>query len=203
MDSVKDLKILIVEDELIIAELLKSIVDGFGHQSQVFHSFLPAKQALENEYFDIAILDISLDGEHHGVKLGNLCEHQNIPFFFVTSYTDHKTISSAKEAKPGAYILKPFSSEDILVGIEMTMMHHCVSKISELDSISRALELSERESEILNYLSERLTNIEISEKLCLSINTVKYHLKRLYIKLGIDSRSNLSERLISLKSEYG
>lgn len=203
MESSGKLNIFIVEDELIIAESLKRVIKNLGHRcSGSTNSFLTAKHAIENENFDLAILDINLDGDHEGIGLGDLCTKNNKPFFFLTSYADHATILSAKKVKPGAYILKPFTPKEVLVAIEMTMMHQSDSKAQGLENVAKGLELSGREIEILNLLVERLTNAEISEKLCLSTNTVKYHLKRLYIKLGIASRADLPERLTILKNEY-
>lgn len=152
--------------------------------------------------FDLAILDINLAGDHEGIVLGTKCSEMKKPFFFLTSYTDHATITSARGAKPGAYVLKPFTPQEILVGIEMTLMHQGYEESANLDWLAKGLELSEREREILMFLADRFTNAEISEKLCVSNNTVKYHLKRLYLKLGIINRADIPERLAILKKEY-
>lgn len=182
--------------------LQQMLLDLGYNQTTVVNTYLSGKEEIAKEQFDLAILDINLSGEHEGISLGDQCSRINKPFFFLTSYADRTTIASAKATKPGTYVLKPFSPQEILVGIEMTMMHQGSEEIDNLAMLVKGLELSDREAEILIFLSQRLTNAEISEKLCLSTNTVKYHLKRLYIKLDVTSRAELPERLASLKREF-
>lgn len=173
------------------------------NQVTIANTFEHGELEIAKGEFDLAILDINLAGDHEGIVLGTQCSKINKPFFFLTSYTDHATITSARDAKPGAYVLKPFTPEEILVGIEMTMMHQGDAQSNDLGEVAKGLELTGREKEILGLLTARLTNAEISERLSVSNNTVKYHLKRLYVKLGIVSRSELAERLTVLQKEYG
>ena len=59
-------------------------------------------------------------------------------------------------------------------------------------------ELTPRELELLAYLPTRLANVEIAERVYLSLNTVKYHLKNIYRKLEVDSRDWAVARAIEL-----
>ncbi len=196
-------KILIVEDEFIISEMLRQMLMNMNYdQVTIANTYEDGQAEIAKGQFDLAILDINLLGDHEGIALGAECSKIKKPFFFLTSYTDHATITSARCVKPGAYVLKPFTPEEILVGIEMTMMHQGNTDSDDLGKIAKGLELSDREKEVLVLLAERLTNAEISERLSVSNNTVKYHLKRLYIKLGIVSRADLPERLTVLQKEY-
>jgi len=52
------------------------------------------------------------------------------------------------------------------------------------------LELTDRESDTLKLIEENMMNQEIADKLFVSVNTVKTHLKNIYLKLGVDSRAN-------------
>ena len=61
-------------------------------------------------------------------------------------------------------------------------------KNGDLSIFIAAYDLSEREVEVMQLLAKRLTNLEIAEKLFVSKNTVKYHVKNLYTKLGVTSR---------------
>lgn len=197
------LKILIVEDELIISETLRQMLMDMNYSDiTIANTFEDGKDEVDRGQFDLAILDINLSGGHEGIVLGTQCAKIKKPFFFLTSYADRTTISSARSAKPGAYILKPFNPQEILVGIEMTLMHQESAYNDDLRKLAEGLGLTERETEILALLAKRLTNAEISEKLCVSTNTVKYHLKRLYLKLGIVNRGDIPERLAILKNEY-
>ncbi|MEC4117846.1 LuxR C-terminal-related transcriptional regulator, partial [Myroides phaeus] len=61
--------------------------------------------------------------------------------------------------------------------------------ISPLDSLKIKYNLTNRETEVLTCLWEGMSNIQISEKLFISVSTVKYHVKNLYTKLEINNRS--------------
>lgn len=197
------LKILIVENELIISEMLRQMLSDMSYdQVTIANTHVEGQVEINKGQFDLAILDINLHGDHEGIHLGTICSKIKKPFLFLTSYADHATIVLARAAKPGAYIVKPFTPQEILVGIEMTMMHQGGNEGTGLDGLAEGLGLTERETEILACLVERLTNAEISDKLCVSNNTVKYHLKRLYLKLGITHRADVPQRLAILKKEY-
>lgn len=119
-----NLRIIIVEDESLIAEMLKIMLEDMGHKVVgVVHTFLSGQLVIERGGFDLAILDINLHGEMEGVELAATLREARIPFMFLTSYSDKKTLEEAKKTVPGAYVLKPFTEEDIFTGLEMTMMH--------------------------------------------------------------------------------
>lgn len=118
------LKIIIVEDESLIAEMLKLMLEDMGHKViGVVHTFLSGQLVIERGGYDLAILDINLHGKMEGIELAQELRELRVPFMFLTSYADKSTLDEAKKAVPGAYVLKPFTEEDIYTGIEMTMMH--------------------------------------------------------------------------------
>lgn len=190
------INILIVEDEAIIAETLQEMLRQLGYDNlKRCKTQSQAEDAINNEKIDLAILDINLAGDHEGIALGHLCSKKKIPFFFLTSYSDRSTIIEAKEAKPGNYVIKPFSPEEIMVAIELTLMHNQSKDNSKIDKAIKVFGLSDREAEILVHLVARLSNQEIGEKLCLSLNTIKYHLRNIYAKMGASNKSEVIERI--------
>ena len=58
-----------------------------------------------------------------GIELAAELRESRIPFMFLTSYADKATLEEAKKTVPGAYVLKPFTEEDIYTGLEMKIMH--------------------------------------------------------------------------------
>ena len=117
-------KVLVVEDEAFIAEMLRTMLEDMGHE--VVHTALDvatAEEAFAKQSFDFAVFDINLEGGMEGVELAKRASSINIPFMFLTSYTDRATIEQAKVTKPGAYVLKPFNEEDVYTGVEMALMH--------------------------------------------------------------------------------
>lgn len=190
--SIPELNILIVEDELIISEALRQMIKDIGHScSAIASNFEEGLTKILNSQYDLAILDINILGKHSGITLGTHCSQLGKPFFFLTSYSDYDTIQAAKIAKPGAYLVKPFTPQDILVAIEMTMMHSKTIGVSQFEMFIKSLNLSERESQVLACLKDQLTNLEIANRLFITKDTVKFHVKNLYVKLGITSRSEL------------
>ncbi|PIQ49383.1 MAG: hypothetical protein COW03_05425 [Cytophagales bacterium CG12_big_fil_rev_8_21_14_0_65_40_12] len=193
MDS---LRILIVEDEVIIAETLQEMLFQLGYKKiQRCKTQEHAESIIHEETIDLAILDINLAGDHEGIILGHLCRKKNIPFFFLTSYSDKKTLFEATEAKPGNYLIKPFAPEDIMVAIQMTLLHSQPEGKAKILKAIKVFDLSARESEILEHIVDRLSNQEIGEKLFLSLNTIKYHLRHIYSKMGASTKPEVIERI--------
>jgi DNA-binding LytR/AlgR family response regulator len=115
--------ILIVEDELIIAEDLKDILQSQGYNViGIAVSAREALQFLEEKPVDLALLDIKIKGGKDGIELGKeIREHYRIPFVFLTSHVDTNTLSRAKETFPYGYLVKPFHEKDIHATIEVAL----------------------------------------------------------------------------------
>lgn len=190
------LNIFIVEDELIITESLKRILKNLGHHcAGTARSVLTAENAIQKKTFDLVLLDINLNGKNEGIELGKLCHKKDQPFMYITSYADRDTLMAAKETKPGGYLNKPFTPQDLMIGIEMATINRSADNHKLLERAVSHLDLSEREMEVLKCVNSRLSNTEISNNLTISANTVKYHLKNLYSKFDVASRADLLEKL--------
>ena len=117
-------RILVVEDEAIIAEMIKIMLQEMGHNVPfVCHTQDQAEKIIDEEQFDFAVLDINLEGGMEGIELAHVLKSKGIPFMFLTSYSDRSTLEEAKQTLPGAYVLKPFTEQDLYTGIEMSLMH--------------------------------------------------------------------------------
>lgn len=195
------LKILVIEDELIIAEALRELLVEMGHECvAILDNLEDGEKEIEQKNFDLAILDVNLAGNHEGVILGKLCTKVGKPFFFLTSYSDRETVMMAKGAKPGAYVIKPYVNEEIMVAIEMTLLHQSAEQTQILERVITELDLSNREGDVLGCLLDRLSIAEIAEKLFVSQNTVKFHVKNLYVKLNASNRSEMLSRVEAISA---
>jgi DNA-binding LytR/AlgR family response regulator len=120
------LKILIVEDEVLIAEDLKEILLEVGYE-EIFkaRNYAQAIEALDSKSIDIVLLDINLNDAKSGIDLG-LYIHQNLnlPFIYITSYSDAETIESVKQTKPSAFLLKPYNKTHLLASIEIAFFNY-------------------------------------------------------------------------------
>ncbi len=117
------MKILIVEDEIIIADDICEILIDLGYEvSEPAISYSEAASTLKEFEPDIAIVDIHLSGKKDGIDLAELINKEyNIPFIFLTSNTDAKTVDRAKKVSPSAYLVKPFSKDELYTSIEIAL----------------------------------------------------------------------------------
>jgi len=107
-------KFLIVEDDVLIAEHIREIVIKSGFEViDVCESKNATLLSLEKEYPDAAFLDIRLAGVDDGIAIGKLLHEMNIPFAYITSFSDKKTVQDAVDTQPLAYLLKPFETYEI------------------------------------------------------------------------------------------
>ena len=110
-------RILIVEDELLIAEMLREMLLELGYQvagvAKDYPSAVPYL-AHRND-IDLCFIDINLESGQSGFDLAKtIRENYFVPFVFLTSYSDRKTVTDAAAFGPEAYLVKPFSATDLL-----------------------------------------------------------------------------------------
>jgi DNA-binding NarL/FixJ family response regulator len=198
------LRILIVEDEPVIAENISMYLDNADFEvSGIAYDSIEAKEQLLTNTPDAAILDVNLESEQDGIDIaGYINEKFQLPFLFLTSYSDKETLERAKKVKPSGYIVKPFNEKTLLASLEIAISNftaesnHSLPSLS-FDKINNHLlsQLSEREFELVQLLYEGITNTQIAEKLFISVNTVKTHLKSIYLKLDAGTRMEVIRRL--------
>jgi DNA-binding LytR/AlgR family response regulator len=116
-------KILIVEDELIIAEDVKSMLTKMGYE--IVGNAMDYDEAisiLEESTPDLVLLDINLNGKKDGIDLANTINVKyKTPFIYTTSYSDSVTLERAKQTKPINYLVKPFKKEQLFTAIEFAL----------------------------------------------------------------------------------
>jgi DNA-binding LytR/AlgR family response regulator len=119
------IKILIVEDELIIAEDMANMLEKMGYE--ITGNAMDANEAigfLNQSKPDLILLDINLGGKKDGITLAaEINEKYQVPFIFTTSYTDAATIERAKNVNPINYLVKPFKPEQLYTAIEIAMFN--------------------------------------------------------------------------------
>lgn len=127
-------KILVVEDEIIIADNICDALEDLGYEAlEPAINYTEAIARIEEENPDIAILDIQLSGKKTGIDIARkIRESFNFPFIFLTSNSDEYTVSQAKEVMPPAYLVKPFSKDELYTSIEIAL-HNFSKKVGEVD----------------------------------------------------------------------
>jgi DNA-binding LytR/AlgR family response regulator len=120
------IKIAIVEDEALIAIRLSTALEDLGYTvCETASNYSEGLDLILAEQPDLLISDIELSGRKTGIDLAQkVREFSSLPIIFLTSYNDKETIDFAREARPNAYLIKPFNKEELYSAIEIAMMNH-------------------------------------------------------------------------------
>lgn len=123
LEALGDIRILIVEDELIIAEDIRTKLTSLGYTvTGMAVTADEAEQLLKNNTPDLVMLDIMLKGSRNGIDLAHVIREQyKIPFIFLTSYADRETVEKAKTVMPDGYLIKPFTDKDLFAAVEVAI----------------------------------------------------------------------------------
>lgn len=120
------IKVLIVEDEAIIAERLYSELTDYGYK--VLEPCLNPAEALQllaSDPPDIALIDIRLNDAMDGIDLGAIISSRyRIPFIFITANTDNATIDHALAVKPRAFLSKPVQMKTLIGTMQVAIYNH-------------------------------------------------------------------------------
>jgi len=121
----ESLKIVIVEDEMIIAESISRSLKSLGYNPlEPVINFTSAIELINREKPDLVLIDIRLSGSKDGIDLAaEINALHGIPFIFLTSNSDPLTIERAKMTHPAAYLLKPFTTADLYSTIEIAFQN--------------------------------------------------------------------------------
>jgi DNA-binding NtrC family response regulator len=117
---IKKDKILIVEDEFIVAYDLKIMLTKAGYLvAGIATSVERARQLIEQKKPDWVLLDIILKGDETGIDLARELLQKRIPFLFISANTDQTTLEAAKATQPYGFLVKPFRERDLFVMLDI------------------------------------------------------------------------------------
>ncbi len=166
-------KILIVEDELIVAKDLEFRLQKLEYS--ILGIATAGIEAIEKAGTlkpDIIIMDILLKGEMDGTEASEIIHNRyDIPVIYLTAYSDDKTLQRAKISGPFGYILKPFNERELLTCIEMGLYRYQMEKklkeseqwfSTTIESIGDAVIATDRDGSIkvINQIALELTGWE-------------------------------------------
>lgn len=117
------IKILIVEDEVLIAEDIKDYLLSFGYTDiYMVHNKHQALQAIEQLSPDLVFLDLHLQLPTDGIEIArDLDKRKNIPYIFITANADLLIVQAATHTNAAAYITKPFKETDLFAAIQIAL----------------------------------------------------------------------------------
>ncbi len=183
---------LVVEDDTGWRSLLTELLGEAGYQVEQCSSYVQALGALHNNVFQLAVVDLSLasslhpDANQDGYRLLATTQKLGISTIIVSGYAEPAVIERAyAEYQLFACLEKQ--------AFDRKTFRATVDKARRLRSAGSGLQaLTGREREVLALLARGLTNKEIANILVITPNTVKRHLKSLFIKLDVNTRSAAS-----------
>lgn len=150
-------RILIVEDEFIIADLLKSIVEKAGYQVCGFADHVDeALKLVALHSPEFVLIDIYLKGKASGIELAILLGNMNVPFLYISANSNQTILERAKKTNPYGFVVKPFREYDVLVALDIANYRFRHSQKKELHQVAL---LQKSIANIINTPSEWLQKI--------------------------------------------
>lgn len=128
------IKIIIIEDNRLQAEGISEVLEKEGFEVKgIFDNSKEALIKIPLLNPDLVLLDIHLDdSELNGIEIAKeLSRRVNIPFVFISAFQDRETIKQVTNAKPAAFLSKPFKFIDLITAVELALQRHEVSNTDE------------------------------------------------------------------------
>ena len=112
-------KILVVEDEMILAMNIKLFLEEAGYSVQIAIEGEEALAVVEKDTPDIIFMDITLGGKMDGIEAAKkIMESSNVPVIYLTGNSDTGTIENAKQTNPAGFLQKPVEDYEMLEILE-------------------------------------------------------------------------------------
>jgi PAS domain S-box-containing protein len=153
--SLTNLKVLIVEDEALIAEEIRERLQRLGAVVlDVVDTGQGAIDSVEAELPELILMDIRLKGDMSGVQAAEIIQSRfRVPLIYLTAHSDWETVQQAKSGDPFGYLLKPFNEADLVSTIETA------SRRQELEQ--RLSDSEKRFKATLDSLDEGVITVDI------------------------------------------
>ncbi len=153
------LKILIVEDEWIIALDIKRHLSKLGYS--VAGTANCAEKAIElvaQTKPELVLMDIYLQGETAGIEVAKLILKEfHLPVVFLTAHADEATLTEAIATHPYGYIIKPFEEQDLSVAIQVALANHRAEQAIQ-QALEKEKQLNELKSQFVSMVSHEFRN---------------------------------------------
>lgn len=198
------MNIIVVEDTVTVRTMLVALLEGQGNYRVVaaVERVEDALDAIAKDYVNLVILDLCLPGLSYDQAVKAIkTASPDMDILVFTVSEDDETVFTALKAGATGYILKGSPPLQIIAAIDeikeggSPMSPSIARKVLREFQTPRAelqemiSPLSSRETQILDFLYQGLNFTQIADKLCISPHTVHTHIKKIYTKLHVNSRS--------------
>ena len=206
-NELSKIKIIIVDDCKLTTVGLKTMLQMQPDMEvvEIAVNGLVAVSMAERLKPDIILMDVGmpiLDGIEATKRIKQI--DSTIKIVVLTSHDNEKDVFDALLAGAKSYCMKDIEPKDLINVIKMTnngaswldprIAHMVLNKLSNKEE--KKSDLTEREQEILILISKGYTNNHIAEMLCISLNTVKTHIKSIFSKLEVNDRTEAAMKAI-------
>ena len=198
-DSSQKTRVVVADDQNISRGFFEMYVRAASDYELVagLRTAQEAMDFIDKNPVDLLILDImmntGIDGLSAATKIKK--DQPEVKIILTTSTSETSWEDKAKEAGIESFWYKEYDEHGLLEIMERTMNGESVYPADQpnvpFGKVTRS-ELTDRELEILRELTASMTNEEISEKLNISVNTVKRHIQNIMEKTGFESRLDLA-----------
>lgn len=178
-------RILVLEDEVIVAMDLQEILEKSGFEVTIAHSYVEAFTILVDWKPQLAICDIDLGQGKTGIEFA-LDAKSRVPsleVIFLTAFGDRNHLDQTNESSPINYLVKPWNESQISISVEMAFQ--AIHKKS-----GEGHDFTPAEKRILELIAAQKKTKEIAEILFISEKTVKNHRYHISKKLGLSNENN-------------
>lgn len=155
-------RILVVEDEPEIAELIKSSLEDKGYEvSSVVSTGEEAIYRAKQNNIDLVLMDIVLNSEMTGTEAAKKIRQEHfVPIIFLTAYVNKHLLEHAKLSEPYGYLIKPFNDRELYATIEMALYKSKIEKKKlRLDSLLRCARKIDKIIAVEKNLKKLIENI--------------------------------------------
>jgi signal transduction histidine kinase/CheY-like chemotaxis protein len=123
-------RILVVEDEHLVALDILQVVARLGHRSVVAYSGEEAIRKGTATPFDLVLMDVKLKGSMDGIEAAQkIRASRDVPIIYLTAYADDGTLERAQVTEPHGYVVKPFNERELTAAISMTLQRHALERL--------------------------------------------------------------------------
>ena len=184
----RDNKILILEDDLIVSIDLQELLTDAGYETKIAYTHKEALELAKSFKPQLAICDINLGSGFTGIDFVKdvYIQLPKLEIIYVTAFSNKQMIEDAESTNPFNYIVKPWNEEQIKVTVKMAFNY--IEKKYQKDTQLKDLSLTEYK--IIDLISKQKKSKEIAELLFIAEKTVRNHRYNIIKKLNLPNDNN-------------